>query len=279
MTSSEIKKEARELLRGKWLKAVCITLVFLLFSSIAGFIQGFLDENSALYNIIDIIFLIVSVPLSFGLLISFMKLKRNEEVSVFTLFKEGFSRFGKSWGIWFHTFIRLLLPIICLILVAILMVSLGVVNFLTQSNLLLTLLGTILFIATILYVACRALLYVLAYYISFDNPELTSKECVLRSAELMKGNRGNYFVLEFSFIGWFLLIIISTSLGTILLSIILVSLLSILGSYIGALSSYLIMILGILFLMSYIQVATICFYEKIAKVEVKNTKTAKKVEE
>lgn len=263
MKASEIRKEARESLKGKWKKAACITLAFLLISFVVGFIQGFLDEDTVLYNIIDIIFFIISIPLSFGLLISFMKLKRNEEVGTFSLFNEGFSRFGKAFGIWFHTLIRLLLPIICLVLVAILMVSLGVVNFLTQSNLILTILGTILFIATIIYVACRALLYVLAYNISYDNPELSSKECVKKSEALMKGNRGNYFVLELSFIGWFLLVIITTSLGTALLTFIFVSLLSILGSYIGVLSSYLIMIMGILLLMSYMQVATICFYERI----------------
>lgn len=279
MPPIEIRKEAREALKGKWQKAACITLVFLLFSSIAGFIQGFLDENSALYNIIDIIFLIVSVPLSFGLLISFMKLKRNEEVSVFTLFKEGFSKSSKAFGIWFHIFIRLLLPIICLFLIAILMISLWVVNILTQSYLVLKMLSIVLFITTILYVACRSLLYTFAYNISYDNPELSSRECVKKSEALMKGNRGNFFMLELSFMGWVLLIIISTSLVTTLLSIILVSLLSILGSYIGALSGYLIMIIGFLFLLPYMQVATICFYERVLKnKEIKQTEPVEKIE-
>ena len=41
MLTSEIRREARESLKGKWGKAVCITLVFMAISMIIGFIQGF----------------------------------------------------------------------------------------------------------------------------------------------------------------------------------------------------------------------------------------------
>lgn len=232
MPPSELRREAREVLKGKWGKAACITLAFLAVSMLVGFVQGFLGEGTLLYNIIEIAFLVVEIPLSFGLLVVFMKLKRNEEVSAFDFFKEGFSRFGKSWGIWFHTFIRLLLPAICLVLVTLLIASLGVVSILAESNIVLTILSIALFIATVIYVACRALLYVITYNISYDNPELSSKECVKKSAELMKGNRGNYFMLELSFIGWTLLA--AFTLG-----------------------------IGMLWLMPYMQIATICFYDKV----------------
>jgi len=255
MPPSEIKKEARASLKGKLGKAFCITLVFLAFSLIVGFILGFLEEDSTIYNIIDFAFLVIEVPLSFGLLIALMKLKRDEEVNAFYPFKEGFSRFGKSWGIWFHTFIRLILPIICLVLVTLLMATLGVANILTKLNLVLTLLGIALFIATIIYVACRALLYVLAYNVCYDNPELSSKDCVLKSAELMKGNRGNYLLLGLSFIGWILLLVVVFSLGT--------SLLVALLGYFGFLLAYALMIIGMSFLMLYMQLATICFYERV----------------
>lgn len=256
MSPSELRKEARASLKTKWGKAASITLAFLAFSFLVGFIKGFFNEDSWVYNVISIAFWVIEIPLSFGLLITFIKLKRSADVNAFDFFKEGFSRFGKSWGIWFHTFIRLLLPIICLVLVTLLMVSLGVVNALTQSNLVLTLLVVAIFIATIVYVACRTLLYVIAYNISFDNPKLSSKECVLKSAELMKGNRGNYILLGLSFIGWILLLAFGFSLGTTLL-------VTLLG-YFGFLLGYALMIIGMSLLMPYIQVATICFYQKVA---------------
>ena len=120
MPPSEIRREARESLKGKWGKAALITLAFLAFSMLIGFVQGIVGEETILYSILDVAFLIINIPLSFGLMISFIKLKRGEKVSAFDFIKEGFSRFAKAWGITWHTFIRLLLPIACLIIIAIL---------------------------------------------------------------------------------------------------------------------------------------------------------------
>lgn len=236
MPPSEIRKDAREALRGKWGKAVCIVLVYFVFTFAIGFIQGLFKKGSAIYTIIDLAFLVISIPLSFGLIISFMKLKRDEEVSCFDFFKDGFSRFAKSWGIWFHTLVRLLLPMVCLVLIIILMAVLTSANTLHPKtlNIVLVIASVALYIATIIYVVTRALLYALAYNIGYDNPELSSKACVLKSEALMKGNRGNYFLLELSFIGWAILACFTFGIG-------------------------------FLWLFPYMQVALVCFYEKIAK--------------
>lgn len=236
MPASEIRKNAREALRGKWGKAVCITLVFMALSFIVAFVQRIIGEGSVFYSIIDLAYLVISIPLSFGLVISFMKLKRGKDVSYFDFFKDGFSNFGRAWGIWFHTFIRLLLPIICMILIVILMAVLTSVNLLHPQTLNVTLVifAIVLYIATIVYTVSRALLYSLAYNIGYDNPELSSKACVLKSEALMKGNRGNLFLLTLSFIGW--AILACFTLG-----------------------------IGFLWLFPYVQVALVCFYERIAK--------------
>lgn len=255
MPPSEIRKDAREALRGKWGKAICILLVYVAFSFIIGFVESLVGKGTVLYTIIDLAYLVISIPLSFGLVISFMKLKRDEEISCFDFFKDGFSRFGKSWGIWFQTFIRLLLPIICFVLIIILMTGLTIFakasNGTTVANPMspvISLISVVLYIATIVYVVSRALLYVIAYNIGYDNPELSSKACVLKSEALMKGNRGSYFLLELSFIGW--AILACFTLG-----------------------------IGFLWLLPYIDVATVCFYERVAKPEVKKIKEEVKIEE
>ena len=255
MPASEIRKDAREALRGKWGKAVCIILAYMLFTFILSFIQGLFEGNNIVFFLIEVAILVISIPLSFGLVISFMKLKRDEEVSCFDFFKDGFSRFGKSWGIWFQTFIRLLLPIICFVLIIILMTGLTIFakasNGTTVANPMgpiLSIVSVVLYIATIVYVVSRALLYAIAFNIGYDNPELSSKACVLKSEALMKGNRGNYFLLELSFIGW--AILACFTLG-----------------------------IGFLWLLPYIQVATVCFYERVAKPEVKKVEEEVKIEE
>lgn len=242
MPTSEIRKEAREALKGRWGKGVCIVLAYLLISFIVGFVEGLAGEGTLLYSIIDIAYAIISIPLSFGFLISFIKLKRGEEVSAFGFLNDAFSRFGKSWGIWWHTFIRVLLPIICIFLIVILFVAFSIFSVNSSSNTIstvtstiLSILGIVLYLAIIVYAVSRSLLYVLAHYISYDNPEMSSKECVLKSAELMKGNRGNYILLDLSFIGWVLL---------------------------AALSLY----IGFLWLIPYLFVSMVCFYERVAKI-------------
>lgn len=44
-----------------------------------------------------------------------------------------------------------------------------------------------------------------AFYIMADNPDLTPKECIERSKQMMNGNKSRLFGLYFSFILWFLL--------------------------------------------------------------------------
>lgn len=245
MPPSEIRKETREALRGKWGKAVCIVLAYMLISFIVGFVQGLIGEKTVLYSIIDLAFLIISVPLSFGLIISFIKLKRGDDVKAFGFLKDGLSRFSKSWGIAWHTFIKLLLPIICIFLIAILMTLL---IFFGNSSPVLTILGIALYIATLIYGVSRSFLYILAYYIGYDRPELSSKECVKKSEELMKGNRGNYFLLQLSFIGWAILAVLSLGIG-------------------------------MLWLAPYIAIAEVCFYDRIVKPSVKKIDEEVKIEE
>lgn len=238
MPTSEIKKDARKALTGKWGKAILIILAFSLISFCYSFLSTLFNKNSIISFILDIAWIVISIPLTFGLIISFIKLKRNENVSAFDFLKDGFSRFNKSWGIWFQTFIRLILPIICIFLIAIVLIGLYICNSAIMAKpsyfLVLVILSVILYLITIVYLYSRTLLYAMSYFISYDNPELSSKEVVLKSESMMKGNRGNLFLLQLSFIGWAFLACLTLGIG-------------------------------FLWLIPYIQVSIICFYEKLVK--------------
>ncbi len=260
MKLSEIRKEARESLKGSWGKAASTTFVFLVISFIISFLKGFLEDYYTVYELLDLAYLVISIPLSFGLLITFMKLKRNEEFSVFGFFKDGFSRFGRAWGIWFRTLLKVILPSICLfittylLVIVIVLLLLGVaitypdltitqsvdsavieqLSSLTPELLKVIPILIILFVLSLIYMATKSLLYTFAYNIGYDNPELSCKECVLKSAELMKGKRIKYCLLILSFIGWGILAI--CTLG-----------------------------IGMLWLTPYMQVTSVCFYERLVK--------------
>jgi len=248
MPPSELRKEARESLKGKWGKAVCILLAYFLFTFALGLVEGLFEGNSFIFLLIEFAVLAISMPLSFGLTISFIKLKRGEDVKAFGFLNEGFSRFSRSWGIFWHTFIRMLLPIACIFLVAVLLIALNFANVLSGTNILLNILSIALYVSTLVYVVSRALLYAIAYYIGYDNTGSSSKSCVLKSEELMKGNRGSLFLLELSFIGWAILAVFTLGIGY-------------------------------LWLMPYMQVAFVCFYDRISKPEVKKIEEEVKIEE
>ena len=236
MPPSEIRKEARESLKGKWRKAVCIILAYMLFTFVLGFIEGIFEKNEIVYPFIELAILLISIPVSFGLLISFMKLKRDDVVSTFGFFKDGFSNFGRSWGIAWNTLKKMLLPIVCIVLIALVLVfSIGFGA--ASGNYILAVAMVALYIATLIYTVSRGLLYSIAYNIGYDNPELSSKDCVKKSEELMKGNRGTLLLLELSFIGWGILAVFTLGIG-------------------------------LLWLAPYMQIAVICFYERLAKPEV-----------
>ena len=65
MKLSEIRKDARESLKGKWSKAAKITLAYIAINFAIGFIQGLVGEESFIYDIVDYAHLIINIPLSF----------------------------------------------------------------------------------------------------------------------------------------------------------------------------------------------------------------------
>ena len=71
---------------------------------------------------------------------------------------------------------------------------------------------------------------------------MPSKEVVERSAELMRGNRSSLFMLQFSFIGWAILAVLTFGIG-------------------------------LLWLLPYMQVATVVFYEKVLEKNSNNVQT------
>lgn len=289
MKASEIRKEARESLKGKWLKAACIYLIFYILTFIIGQLSGKVAAifPDLYYSVLNYLFYYIPyVPLFFGLIISFMKLKRNEEIKVWHFIKDGFSRFKKSWGITWHTFFKTILHLILGLFICIVIpLILSFIAFATNtdpnmsaglgmSGLIVLVLGLYLLI---IWMFPKYLLYFLSYNISYDNPDLSSKECVLKSAEIMKGNRVKYIKLLLSFIGWYLLISVVCSYLSSFLAYEMVGNLN--TVQVASQINELIILPITLFLIPYIQVATVCFYEKVATVGKINSKPAEKVEE
>ena len=239
MKAYEVRAQAREALKGKWGKGALIILAYLAFSFALGFIAGLFGEDSLIYDLIEIATTIIQVPLTFGLVYAFIKLKRNEEVKAFDFLSLGFSNFKKSWGISLRVALKMIVPFIVLV-VSIMLIT-GAIVSATASSILggsaepslgLIALGLILFLVSYVWILLKSLYYSLTTFIAYDNPNMSSLEIVNESKRMMQGNRWKIFVLSLSFIGWIILTV--CTLG-----------------------------IGYFWLLPYMQVASICFYENL----------------
>ena len=113
---------------------------------------------------------LVTPPLSLGVCMIYLGLTEGKKAEVGTLF-QGFQSFGKS--IWLS------------ILVAV---------FTFLWTLLLYIPGII-----------KGLSYSMAFYVLADNPEMTAREALRESKEIMHGHKWELFVLQLSFILWMIL--------------------------------------------------------------------------
>ena len=77
-----------------------------------------------------------------------------------------------------------------------------------------TLLWTILFIIPGII---KTYEYAIIPYILADDPEISSKDAFKKAKEMMKGNKWRLFKLEFSFIGWAILCVLTLGIGTFFL--------------------------------------------------------------
>lgn len=245
MIPSNLRKQAREALKNNWGKAILLTLAYYFFVIILDAFQKIFFKSPSLSLAYSIIELVITVPIAFGLSISFLNLKRQKTTTAFSFITEGFSRFGKCWNIYLWVLVKMLLPICCFIMAIILFCVLLAIRL---QIWLVIIISIIAYLTCIVYAVSRGLLYSLVYYIACDEPDLTGKEVVNKSEKLMTGNRGNLFLLELSFIGWMFLGILTLGIGLI-------------------------------WVVPYLQVTVACFYDELTKSDVKEVEGTAKVEE
>ena len=55
-------------------------------------------------------------------------------------------------------------------------------------------------------------------FIMAENPGMTAKDAITASKEAMKGHKWELFCLDFSFIGWLLLVLLTAGIGSLFLT-------------------------------------------------------------
>lgn len=175
--SKQLKLAARESLQGRW---GFMALMMLLFLIIQGVPNGAASSGND-FEFIDLIGLLLSIvtlPIAIGWSWLALSVARDEETKIADLF-EPYKMFLKAIG-----------------------VSIVQTIFLGLWFLLFIIPGII-----------KSFSYMLTYYIIRDEPSIGILDAITRSRQMMDGHKKEAFFLVLSFIGWFLLGIITLGIG------------------------------------------------------------------
>lgn len=190
--SYDLKRRAKEQLNGKWVQAglVCFIAWLLTMAFNGGnavhsaqnvWLNGELvrvPSSNSSNGLGSLLSFILMGPISLGVSGYFLKLVRNEGPIIEDMFR-GFKSFLKS-------FVLNLLMIIFTLLWSLLLIIPGII---------------------------AALRYSMAYYIMMDNPELSAFEALSQSKRMMVGHKFELFRFWVSYLGWFLLGVITLGLA------------------------------------------------------------------
>ncbi len=170
----QIRQESREILRGKWLAGVLITLVYFLIVGLLSAFQAPSENPSTAGSLLYFVALVViAFPLQVGYSMVWLRLVRTgEHPEIETLFAAFNRRYHRS------AMGTLLL--------------MGIYNFLW--TLLLIIPGII-----------KSLEYAMTPFIIADEPELGCNEAIEKSMAMMRGHRWQLFKMILGMIGWLIL--------------------------------------------------------------------------
>ena len=177
----EYRNAAFNMLKADWKGAVLLLLIIMLINTVISTALGFViasEELASFANLIAEIF--VGIPLSYLFVKEMLGFVRGGKIeissSLVDKFKADYLKSIKVIG----------LMSIYIFLWSLLLLIPGII---------------------------KAYSYCFAPYISMDNDELTAEECINESMKLTNGYKMKLFLLDLSFIGWYLLCIVTLGIA------------------------------------------------------------------
>ncbi len=191
LANSEFKRRAKKQLQGKWLEAAILSLIAWLLTTAGGGVVEtvqYVWQNGVLVSvpaapssfngISNLLSIVLGGPIALGVAGYFLKLIRQEGPIIEDLFG-GFKFFIKA-------FVLNIMITIFTLLWTLLLIIPGIIAYLRYS---------------------------MSYYIMTDNPQLSAFEALNQSKFMMAGYKGKLFRLWLSFLGWFLVGILTLGIG------------------------------------------------------------------
>lgn len=202
MKLKSIHEEAKRCIKNNFWKLLFITLINALIS--IAFTKISENFETSIFKIVFLIFsYIITIPLSYGVVVSYMKSSNNESFTVFDFISDGLKSFKRIWAVFGRTVLKLIIPVIILIIacfISIVLFSFAVFNAFSggsSTGTIEIIISAALIIASTVFYIAKAISYSLTSYILYDNPDLSAKEIVEESAIMMKGNKMSLIKVAF----------------------------------------------------------------------------------
>lgn len=210
-TSAEIKRMARESLRGHWGMMIgAYVLMILLIYAVEMPFAVVLELNNSLgiaiaFSLVSVLIGLVSLILQSGVLWMHMNLARGQEINLGMMFSQFKNR---AYRFILASLLVGLIAILCFVPGYVLLVW----GILFDEAAMAGVSGLLLIAGTVVYLLLL-LRFTLIMYLFMDYPDMGVITAFRESAELMKGNKGRVFYIGLSFIGWVCLGTLSCGIG------------------------------------------------------------------
>ena len=190
--NQDYKNAALAALKGNWPQALVATIIFL---ALAGIIFGPMEADNfrSIYGLAPIIPGYASFTFTLATIFIFYPLSVGYANSFRALLDTGDNRitsntFSMGFGNWLHVSVGMLITYIYVVLWSLLFIIPGII---------------------------KVFSYAMTPFILVERPELSFNEAIDESRRLMDGHKFDYFYLMLSFIGWWILSILSLGIGFI----------------------------------------------------------------
>ncbi|MGL4739477.1 MAG: DUF975 family protein [Sarcina sp.] len=227
LKAKQMRKIARENLKGHWTKSILVFLLYIAIIAISGVIQYYLS-----HIVFAIIIIVIIIPLKLGLIAFFVKqtYKNTHFCAIFSMFNK--KQWPRSIGLNIVFEIGAIIASIPLIIVSIIGVVLfieevftGIQEIITNTSLSdISGLGILAFMIAIIICFIPIVLYSYTYSMVFlifvdENNGIDKIFASLKeSRRIMRGNKWRFFCFQFSYIGWIILSSITLGIGYIWLT-------------------------------------------------------------
>lgn len=202
-SNKELRLMARMKLKGNWKRTILACFIVTAISIVISSIVNGVGNDNKFLSFLSLFTGLITIPLTLGLAIFFLKFVRNENPKLANLF-DGFKVYLKCIGL-------NIMVVIFTFLWSAFFIVLFIVTFFTGS-IFLIIASTVLLFLALTVIGMR---YSQVNYILSDNDEIGILEIIRASKEMMKGNSSKLILLYLSFLGWAILGIITLLIGYI----------------------------------------------------------------